>query len=79
MYLNTCWCCGPGRGVAGGGSEGEKRRLATEKALGTQVIRCDFAAMADFSGCVLLAFICVKGEKKPKKTPLTWSFKKIQK
>lgn len=67
--MNTRWCCGPGKGVAGGGSEGEKRRLALEKASGTQVIHRDFAAMADLSGCVLLAFICVKGEKNPKKTP----------
>ena len=40
-----------------------------KKASGTQVIHYDFAAMADLSGCVLLAFICVKGEKKPKKIP----------
>lgn len=64
MCLNTCWCCSPGKDVEGG-----KRRLAVEKALGTQVVHCDFAAMANLSGCVLLAFIYVKGEKNCKKNP----------
>ena len=40
-----------------------------EKASGTKVICCDFAALTNLSGCVLLAFIYVKGEKNPKKIP----------
>lgn len=70
MCLHACWCCGPGKDVAGGGNEGGKRRLAMKKESGTQVIHCDFAAMANLSGCVSLALIYVKGEKKTlKKIP----------
>lgn len=62
--------------MAGGDSEGGKRRLAREKALGTQIAHCGFAAVANHSGGVLLPFICVKGGEKKS---LTWSFKKILK
>lgn len=64
--LQPCGRCGGI--VAGGDSEGGKRKLAREKALGTQVVCCGFAAVANHSGYVLLAFICVKGEKKKKQT-----------
>lgn len=50
--------------MAGGDSEGGKRRLAREKALGTQIAHCGFAAVANHSGGVLLSFICVKGGEK---------------
>ena len=40
-----------------------------KKASGTQVIYCDFAAMANLPGCVLLVIIFAKGEKNPKKVP----------
>lgn len=41
-----------------------KGGLGRKKTLGTHVLCCGFAAVANDSGCVLLAFICVKGEKK---------------
>lgn len=37
-----------------------------KKASGTQVISCDFAAMANLPGCESLAFIYVKGGEKKK-------------
>lgn len=46
-----------------------------EKASGNQVLYCDFAAMENLSGFVLLAFIYVKGGKKQLKKSLIWSFK----
>lgn len=66
MELNTLWYCSPGEGVEGLWQEEITRKggLAGEKALGTQVLCCGFAAMAKDSGCVLLAFICVKGGEK---------------
>lgn len=66
MELITLWCCSPGESVEGLWQEEITRKggLAREKALGTQVVSCGFAAVANDSGCVLLAFIFAKGEKK---------------
>lgn len=66
MELNTLWCCSPGEGVEGLWQEEITRKggPAREKALGTQVVCCGFAAVANDPGCVSLAFICVKGGKK---------------